>query len=83
MQRLQHDHLRYRQTFFSIQKNNKRRIRANFFDFDLWTLEESDKVGNYRFLENRLIKFGKKSLKGPRDMEFPTFSDPQIFFNSD
>ena len=31
--------------------SNLKNGRATFFDFDLWTAEESDKVENYRFLE--------------------------------
>ena len=47
--------------------------RATFFDFDLWTSEESDKVENYRFLEtdsydldeNRLVRATFDALSSP------------------
>ena len=47
--------------------------RATFFDFDLWTSEESDKVENYRFLEtgsndldeNRFVRATFDALQPP------------------
>ena len=38
---------------------NLKNGRATFFDFDLWTSEESDKVENYRFLETGPYDFGE------------------------
>ena len=47
--------------------------RATFFDFALWTSEESDKVENYRFLEtgsndldeNRFVRATFDALSSP------------------
>ena len=42
---------------FNRERNKKKSVRATFLDFGLWTVEESDKVENYRFLENCSMKF--------------------------
>ena len=65
MQRLRVNHFRYRQTFFWIQqrKEQKKSVRATFFDFGLWKVEESDNVENYRFLENCSMEFAENQQK--------------------
>ena len=41
----------------NIKRNGAKSLRATFFDFVPWTVEESDKVENYRFLEICSIDF--------------------------
>ena len=39
------------------ERNREENGRATFFDFVTWAAEESDKVENYRFLENCSMDF--------------------------
>ena len=55
--------------------SNLKNGRATFFDFDLWTSEESDKVENYRFLETGSTDFNKNRFVRAT---FDAFSSPVI-----
>ena len=50
--------------FFAInrKRNGAKSLRATFFDFVPRTVEESDKVENYRFLENCTIEIAENRL---------------------
>ena len=48
------------------ERNREKNVRDRFLNFVTWSAEESDKVENYRFLENCSMEFaenqGKKSV---------------------
>ena len=48
------------------ERNREKNVRNRFLNFVTWSAEESDKVENYRFLENCSMEFaenqGKKSV---------------------
>ena len=54
------------------ERNREENGRATFFDFVTWAAEESDKVENYRFLENCSIEFAENQQKSV----FNIFSPP-------
>ena len=56
-QRSWREQLRYRQTTFFSKR--ERKYTSLYFDIVLWTVEKSDKDGNYRFLGNCMMEIDK------------------------
>ena len=49
----------------SIEKEiEKKNVRGRFLNFVMWPCEESDKVKNYRFLENCSMDFDDNQAAG-------------------
>ena len=45
------------------ERNREKNVRDRFLNFVTWSAEESDKVENYRFLENCSMKFAENQQK--------------------
>ena len=73
------NHFRHRHAFFRNQQRKKQRknTRGQFFNFVMWPSEESDKVENYRFLENCSMEFAENQGK----QSFFNRRSPQIIKN--
>ena len=77
LQALRTNHFRYRHAVFSNQriKEQRKNVRDRFLNFVTWSAEESDKVENYRFLQNYSMKFAENRGK---QLVFNILSPPII-----
>ena len=59
------NHFRYRHAVFSTNggRTREKNVRGRFLNFVMWPCEESDKVENYRFLENCSMEFAENQRK--------------------